>query len=190
MVTTLALLAALAGAPAPAAAPPACITMMTDKLPLNRRVSPLDSTVFTVGTAEVKVCYGRPAVRGRKIFGGEVVPFGKLWRTGANEPTMIHTTGMIMIAGVMVGPGSYSLYTVPGEKDWEVIVNRSITQWGHESQYTPEVQKQEVGRGKAKPEAAGTLVERFTIAPDDAKAAKALVLSWENTKVSIPLMAH
>ena len=76
-------------------ADPACVTMNTQQLPLDKRKSPLDSTSFTVGGKTVKVCYGRPSLRGRQMLGGEAVPFGQIWRTGANEPTMIHATGPI-----------------------------------------------------------------------------------------------
>ena len=68
------------------------------------------------------------------MIGGDAMPFGKLWRTGANEPTMIHTTGPIVMAGVAVPAGSLLASTrFPDPKEWHVIVNRSITQWGHES---------------------------------------------------------
>lgn len=181
-------------APSPAASPafphaePACITMNTKDLPLDKRKSPLDSVSFTVGGKTVKVCYGRPSLRGRQMLGGEAVPFGKIWRTGANEPTMIHTTGPITIAGVKVPAGSYSLYTVPGKAEWEVIVNRSITQWGEESNYTDVVKKQELGRAKVKPESTPAPVEKFTIRTEPATGdAKALVLEWEKTRVSIPI---
>jgi len=82
------------------------------------------------------------------MIGGEAVPYGRVWRTGANEPTMIHTTGHLVIAGIHVDAGTYALYTVPGEREWEVIVNRSHRQWGHESTYTDSVRVQEVGRGR------------------------------------------
>ena len=68
---------------------------------------------------------------------------------GANEPTIFYTPVALQVAGIRVPPGVYSLYTVPGKSEWEVIVNRSITQWGHESRYTDSVKAQEVGRGKA-----------------------------------------
>lgn len=173
------------------AAPAPCVTMGTARMPLDKRASPLDSVSFTVGKAEVKVCYGRPALKGRKMIGGEGVPYGKLWRTGANEPTMIHTTGAIMVGTVMLKPGSYSIYSVPGEKEWEIILNSSITQWGHESSYTDEVKAKEVGRTKAKAETLSAPVEKLTFAvtPSD-KDAKALVLTWDSAKVTIPLMAH
>ncbi len=179
--------------PAPAARPlppadPACITMNTKQLPLDRRKSPLDSVSLVVGGKTVKVCYGRPSLRGRQMLGGEAVPFGQIWRTGANEPTMIHATGPITLAGLKVPAGSYSLYTVPGKTDWEVVVNRSITQWGEESNYTPEVKKQELGRATVKAETMSAPVEMFTIRAEPASGeAKALVLEWETTRVRVPV---
>lgn len=174
---------------APAAAnADGCITMNTKQLPLATRKSPLDSVSFTVGGKPVMVCYGRPSLRGRTMLGGEAVPYGKLWRTGANEPTMIHTAAPLSIAGLKVPAGTYSLYTVPGPTEWEVIVNRSITQWGEEHNYTDEVKAKEVGRAKVKAEKLPTTVEQFTIRPDPATGdASALVLEWETTRVRIPL---
>ena len=183
-------------APAPAGLPqlgakdPACITMNTQNLPLAKRKSPLDSLSFTVGGKTAKVCYGRPSLRGRQMIGGEAVPYGKIWRTGANEPTMIHTTGPMTLAGLKLPAGSYSLYTVPGKTEWEIVVNRSITQWGEESGYTEEVKKQELGRAKVKPENASAPVEQFTIRAEPGSGdAKALVLEWEKTRVRIPVGA-
>jgi hypothetical protein len=188
MRIAIALAALLAATPLAAQAPGGCITMNTEKLPLNKRVSPLDSLSFTVEKSSVKLCYSRPSLKGRTMIGGEAVPYGKIWRTGSNEPTMIHTTGPLDIAGVKVPAGTYSLYTVPNEKEWEIIVNRSITQWGHESSYTPEVQAQEVGRGKVKAETLKASVEKltFTAEPNAAKT-KQLVLEWQTTRVAIPI---
>ena len=159
-------------------------------VPLEGRKSPLDSLTFTVAGKEVKVCYGRPSARGRRMLGGEAVPYGKLWRTGANEPTIFSTPIPLSIAGVEVKPGVYSLYTVPGSREWEIIVNRSTEQWGEESRYTPEVKAQEVGRGKVKSETTKTPVETFTISAEpNGKKATALVLEWEKTRVRIPVRA-
>ncbi|MGH7519350.1 MAG: DUF2911 domain-containing protein [Gemmatimonadales bacterium] len=169
-------------------ADPACITMNTQQLPLDKRKSPLDSLSFSVGGKTVKVCYGRPSLRGRQMLGGEAVPFGKVWRTGANEPTMIHATGPLTVAGLKVPAGTYSLYTVPGKSEWEIVVNRSTTQWGEESNYTDEVRKQELGRAKVKPESIAAPVETFTIrAEPPSGETKALVLEWEKTRVRIPV---
>jgi Protein of unknown function (DUF2911) len=192
MLTLLAVLSVLspAGAPPPAQDPLACRTMNTASLPLATRKSPLDSVSFTVGTAQVKLCYGRPSLRGRNMLGGDAVPFGKLWRTGANEPTMIHTTGPLTIAGVAVPAGSYSIYTIPGKTEWQVIVNRSITQWGHESQYTEQVKAQEVGHGMAAPSALASPVETLTFRTEPGTGGTVnLVLEWEKTRLTIPLAA-
>lgn len=167
----------------------ACITMNTANLPLATRKSPLDSLAFKVGAANVKVCYGRPSARGRTMLGGSSVPFGKLWRTGANEPTMIHSTGPLVIAGIAVPAGSYSIYTIPGEKEWHVIVNRSISQWGHESQYTAAVKAQEVGHGIVPSAALATPIDTFTIRAEPGSGGKVdLVLEWETTRVAIPVV--
>ena len=86
--------------------------------------------------------------------------------------------------------GKYSIYSVPGEKEWEIIVNRSTSQWGHESTYTPEVEAQEVGRGKVPAEKLAAPVETFTITPEPATGeTQRLVLTWEKTRVGIPVRA-
>ncbi|HUF34640.1 MAG TPA: DUF2911 domain-containing protein [Gemmatimonadales bacterium] len=191
LVSILAGLAAgVSFAPAPAAADTACIVQNPQRMPAEGRPSPLDSLTFTVGQHSVKVCYGRPSLRGRKMLGGTAVPYGKLWRTGANEPTVLYTPVALEVAGVEVAPGLYSLYTVPGEKEWEIIVNRATAQWGHEGQYTDEVRKQEVGRGKAPAERNAAPVETFTIrAEPGTGGAQSLLLEWENTRVRIPVTA-
>ena len=116
----------------------------------------------------VKLCYGRPSLRGRTMIGSAAVPYGRLWRTGANEPTIFFTPVAVTVAGIAVPPGTYSLYTVPAAAEWEIIVNRSTKQWGEESNYTPEVQKQEVGRAKVKSETIKSPVETFTIRSEGA----------------------
>jgi hypothetical protein len=170
---------------APVAAHPdtACASR---NVPLEGRKSPLDSLTFTVANQPVKVCYGRPSSRGRVMLGGADIPYGKLWRTGANEPTIFFTSIPLKVAGIPVPPGVYSLYTVPGRREWEIIVNRSISQWGKEDQYTAQVKTQEVGRGKLKSEGVASPIETFTIrAEPDGNDAK-LVLEWEKTRVKIP----
>jgi hypothetical protein len=158
-------------------------------VPLEGRKSPLDSITFTIARKPVKVCYGRPSARGRSMLGASI-PFGKLWRTGANEPTIFYTPVPLRVAGLDVPPGVYSLYTVPGAKEWEVIVNRATAQWGHESQYTDEVKAQELGRAKVKSEALKAPVETFTIKAEPAgNTGAVLLLDWEKTRVRIPVQA-
>jgi hypothetical protein len=159
-------------------------------VPLEGRKSPLDSLTFTVADKVVKVCYGRPSARGRTMLGGEI-PYGKLWRTGANEPTIFFAPSPLIVAGMKVPAGVYSLYTEPGPTDWVVIVNRSTSQWGHENSYTDEVKAQELGRTKVKGEALKTPIETFTIkAKPTGDKGTSLVLEWEKTRVRIPVRAQ
>lgn len=158
------------------------------RIPDAARRSPKDSLTFTAGGSEVKVCYSRPRLNGRTVIGGELVPFGQLWRTGANEPTMIMTTGHLVIAGIHVDAGTYSVYTVPGEREWEVIVNRAVGQWGHESTYTDSIRTMEVGRGRVPAERVATAIEMFTIRAEPATGGDArLILEWQNSRVAIPV---
>jgi hypothetical protein len=158
------------------------------RMPAAGRASPYDSAMVSLGGRELKACYGRPAARGRTMIGGEAVPYGRLWRTGANEPTILHLPFRARIAGMTVEPGSYSLYTIPGEREWSVIVNRSTTQWGHESSYTDAVRAQEVGRAMVPVEQTAQHVESFTIRPEPTGANAAhLVLEWERSRIRVPV---
>jgi hypothetical protein len=189
LFASLALLS-LVATPAPMAADSACPVLLPNDVPVKGRQSPLDSLTFTVANQTVKVCYGRPSARGRTMIGGQGVPYGKLWRTGANEPTVIYTPVGLEIAGIKVAPGKDSLYSVPGEKEWQIIVNRSTSQWGHESTYTKDVEAQEVGRGKVPAEKLSAPVETFTITPHPASGeVQHLLLTWERTRVAIPVKA-
>jgi hypothetical protein len=163
---------------------PAC--RPSEGMPLEGRASPYDSTTVAVGDGVAKICYGRPALRGREMIGGEAVPYGELWRTGANEPTTVHLNVPALIAGIEVEAGSYSLYTIPeAGRQWTLIVNRATEQWGHESRYTDEVAAQEVGRAQVAVETMTERVEQMTIRPAD--RGEGAVLEWQNTRVLIPI---
>jgi len=185
-VVALAALTSGGGAPGLVTHPdPVCPSR---NVPLAGRKSPLDSLTFTIARQPVKVCYGRPSSRGRTMLGGKDIPYGKLWRTGANEPTIFYAPIPLRVAGLNVPPGVYSLYTVPGPREWEVIMNRSISQWGKEDQYTAEVKAQELGRAKVKSEVLKTPVETFTIkAEPEGDNAASLLLEWEKSRVRIPV---
>lgn len=159
-----------------------CLTR-ADPASLAGRRSPLDSVMFRMGDQELKICYGRPSARNREMIGGRAVPFGRLWRTGANEPTIIRTPVALSIAGVRIPAGTFAIYTVPGEEEWQIILNRSYSQWGQEGQYTAEVEAQEVGRGRAPTERIEDHVETFTIRVDAGR----MYMEWENTRVVIPI---
>ena len=191
LATVVALAALTSGGTAPAGLVAHPDTVCPSRnVPLQGRKSPLDSLTFTIASQPVKVCYGRPSSRGRTMLGGQSIPFGKLWRTGANEPTIFYAPVPLRVAGVNVPPGVYSLYTVPGPREWEVILNRSTSQWGEESRYTDEVKAQELGRAKVKREALTTPVETFTIKAEPAgDKAASLLLEWEKTRLRIPVQA-
>lgn len=171
----------------------------SERMDVVGRTSPYDSVSIDVGEGAAKVCYGRPALKGRTMIGGDAVPFDTLWRTGANEPTTIHLSAPARIAGLDVEPGSYSLYTIPREgPEWTLIVNRSTSQWGHESTYTDEVRAQEVGRADVRAEAIESPVEQLTIRPVEegeseneeigGAGGQGLLLEWQNTRLHIPII--
>ena len=188
LATVVALAALTSGGAAPGLVTHPDPVCPSRNVPLAGRKSPLDSLTFTIARQPVKVCYGRPSSRGRTMLGGKDIPYGKLWRTGANEPTIFYVPIPLRVAGLNLPPGVYSLYTVPGPREWEIIVNRSISQWGKEDQYTTEVKAQELGRAKVKSEVLKTPVETFTIkAEPEGDNAASLLLEWEKSRVRIPV---
>jgi len=152
------------------------------------RASPLRSIRFSIGEIDAKLCYGAPASRGRTMIGGAAVPFGALWRTGANEPTTITATGPVAVAGVPVSDGKASLYTIPAPGAWELIVNASTSQWGIETEYTDAVRARELGRAPVISGSTRSHVERLSFRAVPALGDTVhLVLEWERTRVIIPL---
>lgn len=152
------------------------------------RPSPYDSVTFRIGNQRARLCYSRPFARGRTIFAPDgLVKLGQIWRTGANEPTTIHLPVAASIAGIEVGPGAYSLYTIPERGEWTVIVNRSTEQWGVESRYTEEIKAQEVGRAKVPGSETSEHVEQFTIRASRQGNGSDLILEWERMRVVIPV---
>lgn len=164
---------------------PACTP--SDRMAVAGRASPYDSTTIPIADGVAKICYGRPSLRGRTMIGGQAVPYDTLWRTGANEPTIVHLNVPATIAGLPVEPGDYSLYTIPRRGDrWTLIVNRSTSQWGHEASYTEEVRVQEVGRVDVAVEAVAEPIEQLTIRPMGS-GQSGVILEWQNSRVRIPI---
>jgi hypothetical protein len=138
------------------------------------RQSPAATTTATVNGKTITINYSQPSVKGRKIWGG-LVPYGEVWRTGANESTSFETSADLTIQGKTLPKGKYALFTIPGEKSWTIIFNKSIA-WGSYSYKESE----DVLRVTATPESADAH-EQFTIQASD----KGLVsLLWDKLKVS------
>ncbi len=146
--------------------------------------SPAASYEQEVGSAKIKISYSRPLVRGRKIF-GELVPFDKLWRTGASDCTVITTSEDISFGNNVLKTGSYSIFTIPSINEWTIIINTDTTLHG-ETGYD---EKKDVMRFKVPVEKSSNFYETFTIDLNDinSKGEAYLKIFWENTLVKIPI---
>jgi len=148
----------------------------------KKRVSPHETVSATIGGSKVTIEYGRPYLKGRQAVGGTLVPFNSVWRTGADEATLLTTEGDLMIGTVKVPVGSYSLFTLPTDaKTWTLIINKTAKQWGAFS-YD---EKTDLGRTPMKVTTLSAPVEQFTIKLTDGS----LEMSWENTTASVPVKA-
>ncbi len=145
--------------------------------------SPMAKIVQQVGYTEIDVEYNRPSRKGRMIF-GELVPYGQVWRTGANECTKITFSKDISLEDHKVKAGRYALFTIPGEEEWTIILNKNIDAWGTRD-YDP---SDDVLRFKVKPTSSSYHFETFTIDVGELTTTSAtLQLMWANTIVRIHL---
>jgi len=134
------------------------------------------------GLAQTTITYSRPAMKGRTIF-GSLVPYGEMWRTGANKATELKIEGTVMINNQKVEAGSYSLFTIPGQTEWTIIINKNTELWGTGGYK----QEEDVMRFTVKPTAT-TSTESFTIGFSNVKDKSIMVdLIWETTKVSFEI---
>jgi hypothetical protein len=136
-------------------------------------------------TSNIEITYSRPSMRGRKIF-GDLIPFGQVWRTGANSATKINFGEDVTVGGKPVKAGTYALYTVPGEREWKIIINKGIGNWGTSGfDVKDDVAEFMIPAGKS-----GHTVQSFTISVDNITGTKCdITISWENTQVTIPVVA-
>lgn len=137
-----------------------------------------------IGYTTFEMRYGRPSVRGRKIFDG-LVPFNRLWRTGAGKASTIYFDKDVTIAGKKIGAGIYSLATIPGEKEWSVMLNSDTSKiYGAPSEYDS---KTEVLRFTVSSKRTARFYETLTIDLEQKKNDAVFVLLWENTEISFPI---
>lgn len=138
---------------------------------------------FAIGSIELT--YSRPAAKGRKIF-GDLVPFNKLWRTGANAATRLVLTEPLEIGGKNVDTGTYVLYTIPGIDSWDIILNKGLKNWGTDGYKESE----DVVKFRVEPMKMKEKVESFTMQFVDVKPESCeLQIMWEKTVVGIPIKA-
>jgi hypothetical protein len=146
--------------------------------------SPFQSIKQTIGLSDVTIEYSRPSVRNRKVY-GDLVPFKKIWRTGANSATKITFQEEVKVAGSILPAGTYAIYTIPDQGSWEIMFYKDLTLGGNTSEYKAE---NEVLKISLNTQELKDKVETFTIAFADLTANSANIeLNWEFTRVSIPL---
>jgi hypothetical protein len=147
------------------------------------RPSPPATASGKVNDANITINYSSPAVKGRKIFGG-LEPYGKVWRAGANEATIFETDKDIKVEGKTLPAGKYSLYAIPGEKEWTIIFNKQTGQWGvKRGGETSRDEAQDALTVQVKPKKTSELTERLEYDVNG----KGFALRWENTEVPVSI---
>lgn len=145
--------------------------------------SPASTIKQTIGITDVEIVYSRPAARERKVF-GDLVPFDKMWRTGANKNTTIENTDVLIFGNDTLLPGTYAIFTKPSKTAWEIYFYTDASNWG-----TPEKWEEDKVALKvtATPTKTSYMTESFTIGFEDVQKDGAILsLTWENTDVNIP----
>ncbi|MES2629811.1 MAG: DUF2911 domain-containing protein [Bacteroidota bacterium] len=146
--------------------------------------SPVQTIKQDIGLSEFEVSYSRPSSKGRTIY-GDLVPYGKMWRTGANASTKLKFNDAMTFNGVKVEKGEYALYTIPNATEWTVILYKDVTCWGVCEEYSAD---KEAAKFMVKPSTLANAVETFTISIDDVTSNGAtLRLSWAKTAVDIKI---
>lgn len=147
--------------------------------------SPTQTIKQDFALSSIEITYSRPAAKGRKIF-GDLVPFGKIWRTGANAATKVTFGEDVKVGGVPVKAGSYAIYSVPNAKEWEIIINKGANNSGLTGYKTED----DVARFKVETGELPMMIENFTIILGNLTASSAAIqILWEHTAVEIPVVA-
>ncbi|HEX5081223.1 MAG TPA: DUF2911 domain-containing protein [Blastocatellia bacterium] len=150
----------------------------------GNRISPHETTELTVNGKKITVTYGRPSLKGRKV-GVALAPFGQVWRTGADEATVLNTEADLTIGNLAVPKGRYAIFTLPSETGWKLIINKVADQWGA-FKYD---EKQDLGRVDMKVGKTSAPVEQFTITLAESGKGGVMKLEWENASASVDFQA-
>ena len=148
------------------------------------KASPAASATCDLGGKTIKTDYSSPRMKGRKIY-GDLVPFGEVWRTGANEATTFVTSADVVVGGKTVPAGSYTIFTVPTAGKWTLIINKKTGEWGIPYKY----ESDELVRVDMKVSKLPAPVENFTIAYDKSGSGCTLRLDWETTRATVDISA-
>lgn len=146
----------------------------------KRPSPPAKATLDLGGGQSVTVDYSSPRAKGRKIY-GDVVPFGKVWRTGANEATTLTTTAAITIGGTDIPSGTYTIFTIPEQSKWTLIVSKKTGEWGTDYPGA----SQDLARIDMKVSPLPSPVENFTISFDKSGMGGTMNIDWESTRASV-----
>lgn len=156
----------------------------------TKKHSPERTAVYQENGMDMAVAYNSPSKKGREIFGG-LVPYDKVWRTGANEPTTFATESDIKVGGETLAAGTYSVWTVPGESQWKVIFNEEIPDWGvtisSMGRETTRNAESDVMALMVMVQNTNEVVEMFTIDFEEVDGSLNLAFSWDRTKVRVPI---
>lgn len=148
----------------------------------KKRPSPLAIISMRYKDAYVKITYSQPQKRDREIF-GKLVPYGQVWRTGANEATEITVTKNIQVNGSLLKAGTYSIFTIPEKEKWTIIINNDVGLWGAYN-YNPKLD--EMRFNVPVQSVNGEVHEQFTMQFDQRNEVADLLMFWDRVKVSIP----
>ena len=156
----------------------------------TKMASPETSAQFDKNGLKIEISYSQPSKKGREIFGNAaaddkvkiVVPYGKVWRTGANEATEIEINRDITIGGQALKAGKYSLFTIPNQDKWTIIFNSEISLWGINHD-----EKNDVLRVDVPAMMRDEVLEKFTISLKEAEGGADMILEWDKTKVVVPI---
>ena len=152
----------------------------------TKSFSPEETITCNLNGYDLEVYYNRPYKKERKIF-GSLVPFGRVWRTGANEATTFNTVSDLTIDGKTLPAGKYTLWTIPEAESWTVIFNSEQYSWGVGRNGASREAEYDVMQVKVPVEQLPSVVEQFTIALEDKNEKPVLTLAWDQTKVSVVL---
>lgn len=154
---------------------------------LSKPLSPKKTVTFSVDGYKLNVFYNRPSKRDRAIFGA-LVPFNKVWRTGANEATTFKTNKPLKIGDDSLPKGKYTLWSIPNDTAWTVIFNSKMYDWGVDETMKPMRDPEfDVIHYISPVEKIKSTVEQFTIAFDNSTDNLSLTMAWDDTKIIVPL---